>query len=182
MASLSRGDPSMILRSSFVHLSFVPHPYPMFTSIQTPIKIPNPSKALKTTSPNPFERIQCHTCERVLLELKTHLPTKFKWSASDTDSAITTFCDEYTIAPAAYTTVPCKDADDGWILADAQLAACDYFITGDKEVLTLYNVGSMRICTPREMLLWLRTGIPIPKFEAHEDRAKYLVQRLEKIY
>ena len=25
--------------------------------------------ALKTTSPNPFERIQCHTCERVLLEL-----------------------------------------------------------------------------------------------------------------
>ena len=138
--------------------------------------------ALKTTSPNPFERIQCHTCERVLLELKTHLPTKFKWSASDTDSAITTFSDEYTIAPAAYTTVPCKDADDGWILADAQLAACDYFITGDKEVLTLYNVGSMRICTPREMLLWLRTGIPIPKFEAHQDRAKYLVQRLEKIY
>ena len=136
-------------------------------------------KALKNTQPDAFDRTTCFTCQRVLLELKEHLPTKFKWSASETEAAITAFSDEYTLAPAAYTTVPCKDADDGWILADAQLAGCDYFITGDKEVLALYSVGTMRVCTPREMLLWLRTGIPIPKFEAHEDRAQYLSKRLE---
>jgi putative PIN family toxin of toxin-antitoxin system len=135
-------------------------------------------KALKNTQPDVFDRTTCFTCQRVLLELKEHLPTKFKWSALETEAAITAFSDEYTLAPPAYTTVPCKDADDGWILADAQLAGCDYFITGDKEVLALYSVGTMRVCTPREMLLWLRTGIPIPKFEAHEDRANYLASRL----
>ena len=138
-------------------------------------------KALKNTQPHVFDPTTCFTCQRVLLELKEHLPTKFKWSASETDAAITAFSDEYTLAPPAYTTVPCKDADDGWILADAQLAGCDYFITGDKEVLALYSIGTMRVCTPREMLLWLRTGIPIPKFEAHEDRAEYLVTRLKSI-
>ena len=138
-------------------------------------------KALKNTQPDVFDPTQCFTCQRVLLELMEHLPTKFKWSAPDTEAAITAFSDEYTLAPPAYTTVPCKDADDGWILADAQLASCDYFITGDKEVLELYSVGTMRVCTPREMLLWLRTGIPIPKFEAHEDRANYIVTGLKSI-
>lgn len=141
--------------------------------------------ALKNTQPdvqnNPLDRTTCFICQRVLLELKEHLPTKFKWSALDTEAAITAFSDEYSLAPPAYTTVPCKDADDGWILADAQLADCDYFITGDKEVLSLYSAGSMRVCTPREMLLWLRTGIPIPKFEAHEDRANYIVKRLSSV-
>jgi predicted nucleic acid-binding protein len=141
--------------------------------------------ALKNTQPdiqnNPLDRTTCFTCQRVLLELTEHLPTKFKWSALDTEAAITAFSDEYTFAPPAYTTVPCKDADDGWILADAQLVGCDYFITGDKEVLSLYSAGSMRVCTPREMLLWLRTGIPIPKFEAHEDRANYIVKRLSTV-
>ncbi len=138
-------------------------------------------KALKNTQPDVFDRTTCFTCQRVLLELKEHLPTKFKWSALETEAAITAFSDEYSLAPPAYTTVPCKDADDGWILADAQLAGCDYFITGDKEVLALYSVGTMRVCTPREMLLWLRTGIPIPKFEAHEDRANYLEKRLSSV-
>ncbi len=138
-------------------------------------------KALKNTQPDFFDRAICFICQRLLLELKEHLPTKFKWSALDTEAAITAFSDEYTLAPPAYTTVPCKDADDGWILADAQLAGCDYFITGDKEVLSLYSVGSMRVCTPREMLLWLRTGIPIPKFEADEDRANYIVKRLSSV-
>jgi putative PIN family toxin of toxin-antitoxin system len=138
-------------------------------------------KALKNTYPDVFDPTTCFTCQRVLLELKEHLPTKFKWSALDTEAAITAFSDEYTLAPPAYTTVSCKDADDGWILADAQLAGCDYFITGDKVVLALYSVGTMRVCTPREMLLWLRTGIPIPKFEAHEDRANYLANRLSSV-
>jgi putative PIN family toxin of toxin-antitoxin system len=138
-------------------------------------------KALKNTQPDVFGRTHCFTCQRVLLELKEHLPTKFKWSALDTETAITAFSDEYTLAPPAYTTTPCKDADDGWILADAQLAGCGYFITGDKEVLALYSVGTMRVCTPREILLWLRTGIPIPKFEAHEDRTNYLASRVARV-
>jgi predicted nucleic acid-binding protein len=92
------------------------------------------------------------------------------------------FVNQYKLAPTATAPVPCKDEDDGWILADAKLAGCDYFISSDVDVLALYCVGTMRICTPREMLQWLRTGIPIPKFEAHEERAEYLVKRLEKVY
>ena len=86
------------------------------------------------------------------------------------------------LVPAAAQAVKCPDETDGWILADAVEAKCDYFITGDRVVLALYSVQGMRIITPREMMDYLYTGKPIPKFEAHQDRAKYLVQRLEKIY
>lgn len=137
--------------------------------------------ALRTTHPDSFEPTTCATCTRVLTELERHLPSKFGWSAADTQAAVNMFCEEYQLAPPAPATVPCKDEDDGWILADAQLAGCDYFISGDKDVLALYSLGTMRITTPREMLLWLRTGTPIPRFEAHEDRALYLVTRLKSI-
>ena len=54
--------------------------------------------ALKNTQPdvqnNPLDRTTCFTCQRVLLELKEHLPTKFKWSALDTEAAITAFSDD----------------------------------------------------------------------------------------
>lgn len=138
-------------------------------------------RALRTTHPDSLEPFICVTCTRVLAELERHLPSKFGWSNVDTEAAVSMFSEEYQLAKPSLTTVPCKDEDDGWILADAQLAGCDYFISGDKDVLALYCVGTMRITTPREMLLWLRTGIPIPRFEAHEDRAHYLVTRLKSI-
>ena len=144
-------------------------------------------RALHTTHPDPFDRFVCMSSARVLQELKDlealerQTPSKFGWSSAHTEAAVKLFTDEYKLAPPAYTPVPCKDEDDGWILADAKLANCDYFISGDEDVLALYCVGTMRICTPREMLLWLRTGKPIPKFEAHEDRANYLVTRLKSI-
>jgi putative PIN family toxin of toxin-antitoxin system len=136
--------------------------------------------ALHASPANPFDRFICMSSARVLQELKDlegleqAAPSKFAWSSFHTDAAEALFVEDYKLTPAATTPVPCKDEEDGWILADAKLANCDYFISGDEDVLAMYCVGTMRICTPREMLLWLRTGIPIPKFEAHQERADYL--------
>jgi predicted nucleic acid-binding protein len=138
---------------------------------------------LHTSQSDPFDRFICMSSPRVLQELKDlegierDKPSKFGWSSFHTDAAAALFTDDYKLTPTALAPIPSKDEDDGWILADAKLAGCDYFISDDADVLALYNVGTMRICTPREMLLWLRTGIPIPKFEAHQDRAEYLLAR-----
>jgi predicted nucleic acid-binding protein len=117
---------------------------------------------LHTSQSDPFDRFICMSSPRVLQELKDlegierDKPSKFGWSSFHTDAAAALFTDDYKLTPTALAPIPSKDEDDGWILAD---------------------VGTMRICTPREMLLWLRTGIPIPKFEAHQDRAEYLLAR-----
>ena len=59
------------------------------------------------------------------------------------------------LAAPADTPVPCEDPADGWLLADAMQSGSDYFVTGDRLVLGLYAVGSMRIITPREAMDWL---------------------------
>jgi predicted nucleic acid-binding protein len=138
---------------------------------------------LHTSQSDPFDRFICMSSPRVLQELKDleglerDTPSKFGWTSFHTDAAAALFADKYKLTPTASTPVPSKDEDDGWILADAKLAGCDYFISNDSDVLAMYCVGNMRICTPGEMLQWLRTGVPIPKFEAHQDRANYLLQR-----
>jgi putative PIN family toxin of toxin-antitoxin system len=69
--------------------------------------------------------------------------------------------------------VPCSDLDDGWVLADAVQTGADYFVTGDKVLLAMYTVQSMRIVTPRELMDQVYRGIPIARFEAHEESAVY---------
>jgi predicted nucleic acid-binding protein len=133
---------------------------------------------------NPFAlppkvRVKYFISDRVIAELSRILVTKFKYPAVKTAALVSDIADLIPLAPAAETTVPCPDESDGWILADAQQAGCDYFITGDRIVLSLYSVQGMRIISPREMMDFLFTGKPIPRFEAHEERAEYLAKRLE---
>lgn len=151
-------------------------------------------KALHTSHPDNMKPFTCVTSARVLAELKgleelegheeleRQSPSQYGWTSHDTQAAIRMFSEEYTIAPPALVALHGKDEEDGWMLADAQSAGCDYFISGDKEILALYSVDSMRIASPRELLLWLCTGKPIPRFEAHEDRALYLVTRLKSAH
>lgn len=119
--------------------------------------------------------------DRVIADLSRILVTKFKYPAVKTAALVSDIADLITLVPAAQTTVPCPDKADGWILADALSAPCDYFITGDRLVLGLYSVQGMRIISPREMMDFLFTGKPIPRFEAHEDRATYLINRLATV-
>ena len=119
--------------------------------------------------------------DRVIAELSRILVTKLKYSAVKTAALISDIVTMITLVPASDATVPCPDETDGWILADAHLAGCGYFVTGDRVVLSLYSVQGMRIISPRELMDYLFTGKAIPKFEAHEDRAEYLVTRLKSI-
>ncbi len=117
--------------------------------------------------------------DRVIAEMSRILVTKFKYPAVKTAALVSDIADLIPLVLAAETTVPCPDKADGWILADAVEAACDYFITGDRIVLGLYSVQGMRIISPREMMDFLFTGKPIPRLEAHQERAEYLAKRLE---
>jgi predicted nucleic acid-binding protein len=119
--------------------------------------------------------------DRVIAETSRILVTKFKYPAVKTAALVSDIADLIPLVPASDATVPCPDKADGWILADAVEAQCDYFITGDRIVLGLYSVQGMRIISPRELMDFLFTGKAIPKFEAHEDRANYIVTRLKSI-
>ena len=137
-------------------------------------------------SENPFAlpvklAIKYVISDRVIAELSRILVTKFKYPTSKTAELISEIAALIAIAAAADSHIPCPDESDGWILADAQLAGCEYFVTGDRIVLNLYSVQGMRIISPRELMDFLFTGKAIPKFEAHEDRANYLVTRLKSI-
>ena len=125
--------------------------------------------------------IKYQISERVIAELSRILVNKFKYPVAKTAELISELAELIRLVPAAEFTVPCPDETDGWILADAHLAGCEYFVTGDRIVLSLYSVQSMRIISPRELMDFLFTGKPIPKFDAHEDRANYLVTRLKSI-
>ncbi|MEY4425962.1 MAG: hypothetical protein RL535_260, partial [Pseudomonadota bacterium] len=107
--------------------------------------------------------------DRVIAELSRIFVTKLKYSAVKTATLISNIVTMIAIVPASETTVPCPDESDGWILADAHLAGCEYFVTGDRIVLNLYSVQGMRIISPRELMDFLFTGKAIPKFEAHQD-------------
>jgi predicted nucleic acid-binding protein len=119
--------------------------------------------------------------DRVIAELSRILVTKFKYPAAKTAELISEIADLIPLASAADTHIPCPDESDGWILADAHLAGFDYFVTGDRVVLSLYSVQGMRIISPRELMDFLFTGKAIPKFEAHEERANYLEKRLSSV-
>lgn len=129
------------------------------------------------------EKLQVCLSQRVLDELERHLP-RFKATAARVGDILTKLPEEFTVLDAA-TRLPASvakfiDPDDRWILADAAAGHCDYFVTGDREVLGLYAVETCRVVTPREVLLWLRTGQAIPRFEVHEERAAYVVRRIRE--
>ncbi len=81
---------------------------------------------------------------RILLE-------KFKAPREYVDEAIAIIEEDAVKAPTASTLeIRIKDRDDIRILSSAFHGKADFFVTGDKEVLALENLGPMRILSPRE--------------------------------
>lgn len=144
-----------------------------------------PSRVLGQDSDNylkhPHGKVRYVSSDRVINELSRNLTRKFRNSPASTVFMVREIASLLTLVPASEVTMPCPDETDGWILADAHLAGCEYFVTGDRVVLNLYSVQGLRIITPRELMDFLFTGKPIPKFEAHEDRATYLAKRIATV-
>jgi putative PIN family toxin of toxin-antitoxin system len=44
----------------------------------------------------------------------------------------------------------CRDADDNYLLAYALVGACDYLVTGDRDLLTLTQIEALTITSPEE--------------------------------
>lgn len=92
----------------------------------------------------------------VLAEFIRIMRDKFRVAEEDLRVALATL-DELTLVDAtAGNDIPAvPDPDDVPILACALAARVELFVTGDKEVLELRQVESMRIVTPREAWLIL---------------------------
>ena len=111
---------------------------------------------------------QVFISETVLGETARILRHKMGFPAVVVAAQLAQIAELLNVSPKAMEPVPCADPDDGWVLADAVQTGADYFVTGDKVLLTMYAVQSMRIVTPRELMDQVYRGIPIARFDAHE--------------
>ena len=93
----------------------------------------------------------------LLAETRRILLEKFKAARETVDEAIAIIEEDAVKAPAASPLeIRIKDRDDILILSSAIHGKADFFVTGDKEVLALGNLGPMRILTPRDFWFVLR--------------------------
>ena len=125
---------------------------------------------------------QVFISETVLGETARILYHKMGFPAVVVAAQLAQVAELLNVSPKAFEPVPCPDPDDGWVLADALQTTADYFVTGDKVLLGMYKVETMRIVTPRELMDQVYRGIPIARFEAHEESPKYLAtNKSEKV-
>ena len=89
----------------------------------------------------------------VLVELQRILTEKFGMPIALAESMELTLRELAEIAPSAVALqgVTIDDPDDAPILAAAHSAGATYFVTGDKALLELKQVGKMHIVSPREI-------------------------------
>ena len=89
----------------------------------------------------------------VLVELQRILTEKFGMPTALAESMELTLRELAEIAPSAVALqgVTIDDPDDAPILAAAHSAGATYFVTGDKALLELKQVGKMHIVSPREI-------------------------------
>lgn len=89
----------------------------------------------------------------VMEELKRVLRTKLVVPEEVVLQATQFLNDRATIIESApILEIPLRDNDDVRILSEAMKAKSDFFITGDKEVLSLGRIGPMQILSPRDFL------------------------------
>jgi putative PIN family toxin of toxin-antitoxin system len=93
----------------------------------------------------------------LLAETRRILLERFKVPREYVDEAIAIVEEDAVKAPAASPLeIAIKDRDDILILSSVIHGKADFFVTGDKEVIALGNLGPMRILTPRDFWFVLR--------------------------
>lgn len=100
-----------------------------------------------------IERYTLVLSDEVLAECDRLLKAKFRVPAPQRREFLAALRAEAEIVPPATASTPtvAPDPDDTPILAAALAARVPYFVTGDKALLALRTIESMRIVSPRRM-------------------------------
>ena len=103
------------------------------------------------------------TCQPVLLELERVLAGKLRLPEPVVAGFLALLKTEGTVVESRKNpSIPIRDTDDVPILACAIAGKADVFVTGDKELLDLGQIGNVAIVSPRE--LWRQLmGVDEPK-------------------
>jgi putative PIN family toxin of toxin-antitoxin system len=110
------------------------------------------------------EVFACHelvVCAQVLDELDRILGAKFGIHHDLIDDFISLLQqDTILAAPGRTPDIKLRDKDDLCILAAAGVGKAEVFVTGDKELLSLGHVGSLKILSPRQFWEEVKTQQP----------------------
>lgn len=99
------------------------------------------------------------TGRELLREFAQALAVKFKVPAEGRAEAIESILRNASRVVEDSEPADCDaDRDDRRILGEAIAAGAQVFVTGDKELVALGSVGSMKILTPRQLWELLRKG------------------------
>src|SRR5262245_5296381 len=98
-----------------------------------------------------LDRHEIILSEPILDEIVEHLAGKFKMPAARVQE-IATFLREHVqmVIPLELPTAVCRDPDDHFVLGTAVAGEADFLVTGDNDLLSLGEYGSIPILTPRE--------------------------------
>jgi uncharacterized protein len=89
-------------------------------------------------------------CVEIDDEVRKILTLKFKWPRSNIEAALKGFAEETRLIKITGTlTGICRDPKDDMILECASLAAANFIVSGDRDLLTLGQYGDISIVTPR---------------------------------
>jgi putative PIN family toxin of toxin-antitoxin system len=88
--------------------------------------------------------------EVVIVELERVLAARFKVPAA-TLTEITALLRSFEVVPkpTARSPVSVRDPDDAWVLASALVAHADVLVSGDKDLLAVGQLPTLRILDPR---------------------------------
>lgn len=94
----------------------------------------------------------------ILEELLEKLLAKAKLSQSEAEEVVAAVRADAEVVDVQQLATPvCRDPNDDWILATALVAKADALVTGDKDLLVLGPHQGIRILTPRDCLIVLRS-------------------------
>ncbi|MGH8676560.1 MAG: putative toxin-antitoxin system toxin component, PIN family [Burkholderiales bacterium] len=99
------------------------------------------------------------TGKEVLAEFERALRRKLRVPEARCIEAVESIASESTVVVDQAKPADCDaDADDRRVLGEALAAGAEVFVTGDKALVELGSVGTMRILTPRQLWDALRQG------------------------
>ncbi|MBF0472730.1 MAG: putative toxin-antitoxin system toxin component, PIN family [Nitrospirae bacterium] len=88
--------------------------------------------------------------EFIISELKRILTERFKTSSVELNNVLSVlYMYEVIPTPLKPYDISINDNDDKWVLASVIDAKADVLITGDQELLSIGNIGKIKILSPR---------------------------------